>query len=273
MSLRQVGPLLTGGAPETAVITGASSGIGKIYADRLAGRGYDLILIARGREKLEAVAEDLRSRHGCRVDAMVADLVDPAELDAVARSIAGKEDITLLINNAGSLAGGPLASADWADLEALTRLNILAHSRLALAVLPRFKASDRGTIVNIGSAAAFYTSPTTAFYAATKAFVLVFTRGLQAEFAHTGVMIQLVAPPATESGIWEASGFPSPATVMSTEACVDAALRGLEFGEAITVPSLDDLELLAQNEQAGSELLRSAQSTGRAAERYALQAA
>ena len=256
----------------TAVVTGASAGIGKTYADRLAGRGYDLLLVARRGDRLTAVAEDLCARHGVAVETLVADLSVAADLDRVAAVLAGDEDITLLVNNAGTSALGPMAAATREALDAMNEVNVTALARLTLAVLPRFKARDQGTIVNIGSILGFHFLPISSIYSATKGYVLNFTRGLQQELAGSNIRVQLVVPAATATDLWEISGVPlsalNPNSIMSVEDCVDAALAGLDLGEAVTLPSVEDaVSLLAAYDAARIALLGGSQ-TGKPASRY-----
>ncbi len=257
----------------TAVVTGASSGIGKIYADRLAQKGYDLLLIARRADRLAALAEDLQHRYGVTTKTLVADLTSPTDLETVASTLAADPAITLLVNNAGTSAVGTLAEAKPESLDTLVSLNITALSRLTMAVLPGFKGRNRGTIVNIGSAVGVDGYPYTAIYGGTKAYVLNFTRSLQAELAGTAVVAQLVAPAATVSEIWDVIGLPlsaiDPGIVMSAEDCVDAAMRGLELGEGITMPSVQDQHAVSAFSAASTSLFAASQQTGKPAPRYA----
>jgi len=256
----------------TAVVTGASAGIGKTYADRLAGRGYDLLLVARRGDRLTAVAEELRARHGIAVETLVADLSEGADLDRVAAVLAGDARITLLVNNAGTATLGAMAETESAALDAMNELNVTALARLTLAVLPRFKAQDQGTIVNIGSILGFHFLPVSSIYSATKGYVLNFTRGLQQELAGTHIRVQLVAPAATATDLWEISGVPlsalNPNSIMSVEDCVDAALAGLDLGEAITLPSVEDAAPLLAAYDAARIALLGASQTGKPASRY-----
>ncbi len=162
----------------TAVVTGASSGIRKIYADRLARRGYDLTLVARRADRLEAVANNLKQQYGVAVQTIVADLGNAGELEKVAQAVGSDISVTLLVNNAGTNKAGALSDSKWSDIEAMIHLNVTALSRLTLAVLPGFKDRDRGSIVNIGSVVGFHSYPGNSIYSGTKAFVLNLTRGL-----------------------------------------------------------------------------------------------
>jgi len=258
----------------TAVVTGASAGIGKTYADRLAGRGYDLLLVARRADRLAAVAQELRARHGVAVETLVADLGDAADLTRVASVLAGDDRITLLVNNAGTSTLGTMAAATGDTLGAMNDVNVTALARLTLAVLPRFKARDQGTIINIGSVLGFHFLPVSSIYSATKGYVLNFTRGLQQELELAGanVRVQLVAPAATATDIWELSGVPlsalNPDSVMTIEDCVDAALAGLDLGEAVTMPSVEDAAALLAAYDAARIALLGASQTGKPASRY-----
>lgn len=261
--------------PGTAVVTGASAGLGKIYADRLARRGYDLLLVARRGDLLEETAKALRSAHGVKVRTLTADLGAAADLERVAEAVATDPSITLLVNNAGTSTLAPVAQTSAAQLQSMLDVNIHALARLSHAVLPAFKARNRGTLVNIGSVLGFHTLPISSIYSGTKAFVLAFTRGLQDEVAGTAVKVQLVLPAATATDIWELSGVPvsnlAEGTVMAAEHCVDAALAGLDLGEPITMPSMNEAALLASFTDAGARLFGASQN-GKPAARYSVTA-
>ena len=257
-----------------AVVTGASGGLGAVYADRLAGRGYDLIVVARRGGKLDSLAAILGERHGTIVETVVADLGNPADLDRVASLVAGDARITMLVNNAGTAKLSSIGEAGAAAAAAMADVNVKATQRLAQAVMPGFKQRDRGTIINIGSILGFHSIPVSALYSATKSHMLMFTKALQAEVAGTGVIVQLVAPSATATDIWDVAGMPlsnlDPATVMTAEHCVDAALSGLDRGERITLPSVENAEaLLAAYDEACLKLLMASQ-TSQVASRYRL---
>jgi short-subunit dehydrogenase len=256
----------------TAVVTGASAGIGKVYADRLAARGYDLLLVARRGDRLTAVAEELRSAHGVKVETLVADLGSAVELEGVAKRIEADETISLLLNNAGTSTFGHVGTTSLAAINAMNAVNMTAPVRLSAAVLPGFKARNAGTIINIGSVLGFRGLPISTIYSSTKAYVNLFTRGLQEELRGTNIRVQLVAPAATATDIWELSGVPlsnlDPATVMTVGAMVDAALVGLDRGEAVSMPSVEDAEALLANFDAGALSLLGASQHGTPAARY-----
>lgn len=260
-------------ASSTAVVTGASSGIGAVYAQRLAARGHDLILVARRADRLNALAARLSAAHGIRARVVVADLSRESDLADVEAQLARDESIRLLVNNAGIARMSPFARSSTADAGSQIALNITALTRLTHAVLPGFIARDDGAIINIASVLAVHALPVSAVYSATKAYVLQFTRGLQGELAGTGVKIQAVLPAATETEIWseETSGVPLSAlnkdTVMSADDLVDAALAGFDGGEAVTWPSVDDGNLWDRFDAARAALFGATQ-TGTPAARY-----
>ena len=257
----------------TAVVTGASAGIGRVFADRLAKRGYDLLLIARRGDLLDEVAKKLSSSYGVTVKTLAADLSKPSELQAAADKLSADASITMLVNNAGVSTLAPVGGTKAAEAANMISVNISALTALTIAVLPGFKARDKGTIVNIGSVLGFASLPISSIYSGTKGYVYLFTRGLQEEVAGTKVRVQLVAPAATATDIWGLSGLPlsnlDAATVMTAENCVDAALRGMDLGEAVTMPSSNELELLPKFDELRVKLLVAAQN-GKPADRYAV---
>jgi short-subunit dehydrogenase len=226
----------------TALVTGASSGIGKVYADRLAHRGYDLILVARDKDRLDALAVKLKAEAGINVEVLQADLTAKADLLKVEQRLRTDAAITLLLNNAGLGGNGPLALADPDGIEKIIQLNVLAVARLAAAAAHAFSARKSGTIVNVGSVLGLAPEMFPGTYPATKAFVLALTQGLVTELAGSGVRLQAVLPGATRTEIWERSGkdiesLPSE-IVMEADEMVDAAIAGLEQGEIVTIPAL-----------------------------------
>ena len=265
----------SGSSLGTAVVTGASAGIGKVYADRLAQRGFDLVLVARRGDKLETIAAAIRKTHDVAVETIVADLGKVADLERIA-ALVGSSDprVTMLVNNAGTSKMASVADTGLTATTAMTDLNVTALVSLSLAALTAFKARDHGTIVNIGSILGFHSLPISSVYSATKGYVLNFTRGLQDETQGTGVKVQLVLPASTATDLWEIAGVPishlDPASVMTVEDCVDAAMAGLDLGERITFPSVESAgELLATYDAARMALLGASQ-TGRPASRYLL---
>ena len=256
----------------TAVVTGASSGIGKVYAERLAERGYNLYLVARRGDRLEALAKDLGQQYHVQVKTQAADLGDAFQLESVVKAIAEDNQITLLVNNAGTAFMGTLDTATVEQLNTLVNINIVALTRLAMAVLPGLKNRNRGAIVNIGSAVGFDGYPYTPIYGATKAYVQSLTLSMQAALAGTDVIVQLVTPAATVSEIWDVQGFPlsnvDPKIVMTTEDCVAAGLAGLERREKVTAPSVQDESVVVRYFETGAALFAASQQTGKPAPRY-----
>jgi len=229
----------------TAFVTGASSGLGAIYADRLARRGYDLVLIARDKARMEALAAKLHHDSGSRVVVMPADLTDAAQIAHVAQTIAAAPDITLLVNNAGIALSGPLETAAADQVSQLVMLNVMAPTLLAKAALQAFRPKGAGAIINIASVIALAPEMLEATYSATKAFMLNLSQGLAHLAQDGGIRIQSVLPGATRTEIWERSGKDvngMPADwVMEADDLVDAALLGFDRGETVTIPPLHDL--------------------------------
>jgi len=256
---------------EIALITGASSGIGAVYADRLAARGYDLILVARRADRLATLSAQISKTHGVKAEHIVADLTQDDDLARIETVLSTREDIHLLVNNAGLARLAPAAQASAKDVMSQIALNVTALMRLSQAVLPAFVARNQGVIINIASVLAIHSLPISAVYSGTKAFVLQYSRGLQQELAETAVKVQLVLPASTATELWDASGVPlsalNKASVMTTEAMVDAALAGLDLGEAVTWPSVADGSLWDKYEAARTELFAHTQ-VGTPAARY-----
>ncbi len=228
---------------QTFLITGASDGIGAVYADRLARRGHDLILVARRADKLAALADRLRRDAGVAVDVIAADLADPTDLARIETRLRDDDAITGLINNAGIAGETSFVDADAGHLTALINLNILAVTRLAAAIAPRLAAKGSGAIINIGSVTSLVPDGFTATYPASKAYVLAFSEALQVELGAAGVRVQAVLPGATRTPIWNEEQLASlPAEmVMDVNDMVDAALAGFDAGEAVTIPALPDM--------------------------------
>jgi short-subunit dehydrogenase len=255
----------------TAVVTGASSGLGEVFAERLAQRGYDLKLVARRKERLDALADKLRSKYGVKVTNLVADLGSETDLENVVNDLRRDKSITMLINNAGTSTLSSITTTSVAKQKAMVDVNITALMLLSNAVLPHFAEKNEGILINIASVLGFYSLPISAVYSGTKGFVVQYTLGLQEELKGTNVQVQLVNPATTATEIWEVGGVPLSAldqsTIMTTEDCVDAILSGLDKGELITHPSVNDQKLIDTYEDARIKLFIGSQS-GQPAERY-----
>uniref|UniRef100_E1TIG2 NADP-dependent 3-hydroxy acid dehydrogenase YdfG n=1 Tax=Burkholderia sp. (strain CCGE1003) TaxID=640512 RepID=E1TIG2_BURSG len=230
----------------TALITGASSGIGAIYADRLAKQGYDLILVARNRERLAALSSRITSATRRSVEILDADLNDKAGLAAVEAKLKQDASITLLVNNAGVGTHTPLLGSDVDAMQRMIDLNVSALTRLTYAAVPGFVARGKGALINIASIVAIAPEILNGVYGGSKAFVLAFSQSLHHELADKGIQVQAVLPGATATEFWQTGGLPlenlDKSIVMSADDMVDAALVGFERGELITIPSLHAVE-------------------------------
>lgn len=226
----------------TALVTGASSGIGAIYADRLARRGYDLVLVARNRERLVTLADRITTETRRNVEVIEADLGDRAALAAVEAKLKEDASIGLLVNNAGIGTHTPLLESNVERMTDMIELNVTALTRLAYAAVPGFVARGKGAIVNIASIVAIAPEMLNGVYGGTKAFVLAFSQSLHHELASKGVQVQAVLPGATATDFWQTGGLPlehlDSNIVMPAPDMVDAALVGFDRGELVTIPSL-----------------------------------
>ncbi|WP_175732397.1 SDR family NAD(P)-dependent oxidoreductase [Burkholderia ambifaria] len=224
----------------TVLITGASSGIGATYAERFARRGHDLVLVARDKARLDALAARLREESGVAVEVLQADLTQSADLSALEARLRDDDRIGILINNAGVAQAGGFLQQTPESIERLITLNTTALTRLAAAVAPRFAQSGNGSIVNIGSVVGFAPEFGMSIYGATKAFVLFLSQGLNLELSPKGVYVQAVLPAATRTEIWERAGVDvnTLPEVMEVGELVDAALIGFDRRELVTIPPL-----------------------------------
>jgi len=236
---------MTTSLKNTAIITGASSGIGAIAADRLAERGHDLILVARDRTRLQTLATRIHAETGQAVEVIVADLNDRSDLAGVEEVLRNNASITALVNNAGVGAAKQLLDANIEKLEGMIDLNVTAIVRLTYAALPGFLKRGGGAIINIASVLGIVPELLNGVYGGTKAFVIAFSRSLHKEFAEKNIRVQVVLPGATATAFWDSAATPLQQVpremVMNAEEMVDAALAGFDQGEFITIPSLPDL--------------------------------
>lgn len=230
----------------TALITGASTGIGAVYANRLAHRGYDLILVARNQDKLSQLARQLSASSGRKIDTIKADLSLKSDLQIVEQRLASDAGITMLVNNAGLGATKSLVDSTPEELDELIALNVQALTRLTRAVAPAMVGRGHGAIVNISSIVALAPEMLNGTYGGTKAYVLALTQSLDHELSEKGVRVQAVLPGAISTPFWNRAGLPVQhlpnEIVMTAEDLVDAALAGLDQGELVTLPSLPDLD-------------------------------
>jgi short-subunit dehydrogenase len=228
----------------TALITGASTGIGAVYADRLAKRGYDLIVVARNAARLEELAARLANETGRSVKPLRADLNNKTDLAKVEQILREDPSITMLVNNAGIGAVTPLLNTNVDKMDEMIALNVTSLTRLTYAAAPAFVARGNGTIINIASIVGISPETLNGVYGASKAYVLALSHSLQHELAGKGLRIQAVLPAGTATDFWDKTGLAHAdlpeGTVMSADDMVDAALVGLDKGELVTLPSLPD---------------------------------
>ena len=226
-----------------ALVTGASSGIGAVYARRLAARGHDLVLVARATERLNTLATELRNAHGVAVEVITADLVDGSQLEPVLRRLRSDPPVDILVNNAGAALLGDFATADPAKMDELLRLNVVAPTLLASAVVGRMVERGNGAIINIASVLALLPEYSRGIYSATKSYLMTLSQGLAAEVTSKGVYVQAVLPAATRTEIYERAGGDTGKlpNVMEVEDLVDAALIGFDRKELVTLPPVPDV--------------------------------
>ncbi|KPG96193.1 NAD(P)-dependent oxidoreductase [Pseudomonas sp. MYb2] len=238
----------------TVLITGASTGIGAVYAERFAQRGHDLVLVARDQARLDALAARLRSEHDVAVDVIPADLTQPGDLTTLETRLRDDARIGILVNNAGAALSGHFVEQSTDKVAQLVALNTTALVRLASAIAPRLAKAGDGAIINIGSVVGLAPEFGMTVYGATKAFVLFLSQGLSLELSPQGVYVQAVLPAATRTEIWDRSGVDinTLSEIMEVGDLVDAALVGFDRREPVTIPPLheaqrwDDLQTARQ---------------------------
>jgi short-subunit dehydrogenase len=247
--------------PGLAVVTGASSGIGEAYAERLAADRWDLVVVARTGERLSELAARLNQAHGVTVQVVQADLSRPGEVERVGGEI-GAMPVDMLVNNAGLAHYMPFADLPSARAAELVDLNVLAPVLLTQAVLPGMLDRSHGTIINISSLLAYSGAvqlpflPRRVVYAATKSFLVTFSQALAAEVADRGIQVQVVCPGLVRSEFHSRQGMDMSAVPrMEPDQVVEASLADLADGVLVSVPGLGDTEPLARLDAASSELV------------------
>jgi short-subunit dehydrogenase len=232
------------GTRPVALITGASSGIGRALAGLFARDGWDLVLVARDAGKLSEVARELEARHGVRCTVLPADLADPAAPEAIGRSLEERDVVVeALVNNAGFGLRGAFAETDLRRELEMIQVNVVALTHLTKLMLRGMLARGRGKILNLASTAAFVPGPGMAVYYATKAYVLSFSEALGAEIQDRGVTVTVLAPGPTRTGFGASSGavesnlFKGP-NVMDVEPVARAGYDGLMRGKRVVVPGV-----------------------------------
>jgi uncharacterized protein len=276
------GPATQRGRP-CALITGASSGLGQAFAERLAADGHDLIVVARRQERLHTLADRLGHAHGTATQVLVADLTTPEDLARVEAQIAAGPALDLLVNDAGFGGYRPFLQLDPDRAEDLIRLQVLAITRLTRAALPAMVARGHGAVINVSSQLAFSAAlpapplpPGRAVYAATKAYVNAFTQLLAGELAGTGVRVQALCPGVMPTEFYAHMGIDAgrlPIPAMEPSAVVTDSLAGLQAGEVLCVPGLDDASALAGLHAAERRILEQAWTNRLAVKRLTESAA
>jgi len=243
---------MAGTGKGTALITGASSGLGEVYAGRLAARGYGLLLTARRTERLEALASEVRTAHGVAVEVFPADLADPEQLQRLERLVAEGPALALLVNNAGFGTPGAVAEADPDRLQAMIDVHLTATVRLCHAALPAMVAAGEGAVINVSSVAAFLPIPLGAVYAASKSFLNLFSEALAVEVGESGIRVQALCPGYTVTGFHDTEEYGAfdRSTVpgwlwMSAEAVVDISLAALQRDRVVVIAGLRNRLLVA----------------------------
>jgi short-subunit dehydrogenase len=259
----------------TALVTGASAGIGQAYAERLARDGRDVIVVARRRDRLEELAQRLKHDHAVDVTVLAADLTQPDDLHTVERAIADHPTLDLVVNSAGFGGYRPFVELPPDEAEELVRLHIVALTRLTRAALPGMISRQRGAIVNIASLLAFSASvpapplPFRAVYAGAKSYIVTFSEIVAAEVKASGVQVQALCPGIVATEFHDVRGLKSDGLPhgMSPENVVEGSLAGLRLGDVICVPQLEDRAVITHLEESRTALLRMAGMT-EVAERY-----
>ncbi|CAM3123639.1 SDR family oxidoreductase [Pseudomonas floridensis] len=226
----------------SVLVTGASTGIGAVYAERFAGRGHDLVLVARDKARMETLAARLREEHAVAVEVLQADLTNGHDLAAVEKRLREDARIGVLINNAGVAQTGGFLDQSAASIDQLITLNITALTRLATAIARRLAQAGEGAIVNVASVVGLAPEFGMTVYGASKAFVTFLSQGMSLELSDKGVYVQAVLPAATRTEIWGRAGIDinTIADIMEVYDLVDAALVGYDRREPVTIPPLHD---------------------------------
>lgn len=228
----------------TALVTGASAGLGAAYARQLAERGFNLIVVARREERLDALRADLEKQFSISVELFPADLADEKAVGRLVAMLEGRDDIEILVNNAGFGVQGPFYKADIEKNLAMIRVHVLATVRLTHAVLPQMIARDRGSVINVSSLASFLSAPGAVSYCATKAYLNSFSKSVQAELRGTGVRLQALCPGFTYTEFHDVPdakmdrGLVPRFMWMSADRVVKISLGALNRRRVICVPGL-----------------------------------
>ena len=239
---QQTSPLIKSAERQVALVTGASSGIGRAFALRLAELGYDVILVARRSARLEALAAEITAAHGVEAAVVTADLSTEAGIQRVEQVLAATDALGLLVNNAGFGLNAPFAESEIESHMKMVQLHVEAVVRLTRTALPVLLARHRGAIINVSSLMAFYPMYGSATYSATKCYLRAFTEALYQELQGTGVRAQVLCPGFVETELQEVAEIERLALPqcfwMSPDAVVARSLRDLANDRAVSVPGL-----------------------------------
>ncbi|MEZ5357520.1 MAG: SDR family oxidoreductase [Candidatus Zixiibacteriota bacterium] len=227
----------------TALITGASSGLGKLFAEKLAARGYALIISARRRDRLEQIAQEISAAHGVRVEIIEADLSAYDDIRAVEDKIRATDNLAVLVNNAGYGVPGFYHEIDVTKNTDMCRVHIEATMRLTHAALPNMLARKHGTVINVSSVASFIPVPKGVTYCATKSYLTMFSECLDMETSRHGVHIQALCPGFTRTEFHVAAKYTDEEVAqipgwmwLKAERVVEESLRGMDMGKCIVIP-------------------------------------
>lgn len=231
--------------PGTALITGASSGLGEFYARHLSAQGYHLILVARRETLLEKLAGELRQKHGVTVEVLAADLAAETGIALVVKHIQDCQNLTLVINNAGFGSGGVYHQIDIANQLNMIQVHVVATARLTRAALPQMVERRRGGVINVASVAGFASIPTSAMYGSTKAWMIAFSRAIAEELRPTGVRVQALCPGFTHTGFHDTPEYKNfdrkvvPGFMwMTSDQVVAISLKALSRDQVVVIPGL-----------------------------------
>ena len=229
----------------TVLITGASSGIGAVFARKLAARGHNVVLVARREKLLVELRDELESEHGVRAEVLMADLADPGQLLRIEQRIAELDNLEILVNNAGLGREGKFAEVNIDGQVEMIQVHVVASVRLTRAALPGMIERGRGAIVNVSSLAGYMSVPGAVTYCATKAYLNVFSETVDTELHGTGVHVQLLCPGFTYSGFHETEAYKDfdrsqipKALWISAETVVAASLKALDRKRRLCIPSV-----------------------------------
>lgn len=232
-------------ASQTALITGASAGIGKVFAEKLAERGYNLILTSRRKHLLDLHAEEYTHSHRVSVETIAADLSIESGIDTVIERIQGCDDLTLLVNNAGFGTPGRFHEHKINRQKDMLKVHLWAAVKLTHACLPGMIARKKGSIINVSSVASFTPSPSSGTYCASKAYLTMLSESLTMEYHDTGIVVQSLCPGFTHTEFHDAAGYTEEEVSkipnwmwLSAEKVVEDSLAGLKKKKAIVVPGL-----------------------------------